>query len=89
MIPLSPKGKCPDKMTAFYFKKYNGKRVFSCFCEDHCRWDKCFLSLPPPKCIADINSKWLWDPDENYWVARVLKGTDYIRSLILHFIRKF
>ena len=39
----------------------------TCYCQDHCSWQKCTLLEPPEECLRDTNGSWQWE--SNYWVA--------------------
>ena len=44
--------------------------MFTCACEDHCRWDVCRLVNPPTDCLNEVDAYWKWDFTKNYWVAQ-------------------
>lgn len=43
----------------------------TCYCEDHCSWDKCILLSPPDECLHGTDSEWFKDTELNYWVAKI------------------
>ena len=42
----------------------------TCYCEDHCSWEKCFLESPPHDCLLDTNGVWSWNARNKYWNAK-------------------
>ena len=53
-----------------------------CYCEAHCRWDKCRLHEPPDECLIGTDSRWEWDSQKKYWVAQLLQGTiNYLNKI--------
>ena len=42
----------------------------TCYCEDHCSWEKCVLSEAPNSCGTDTNISWHWN--SMYWVAKII-----------------
>ena len=42
----------------------------TCFCEDHCSWEKCSLFNPPQDCFHKINGKWSRKSSRDVWVAK-------------------
>ena len=40
----------------------------TCFCEDHCSWERCSLTDPPMECLDDMNGE--WKRGKNAWVAK-------------------
>ena len=67
---------CPDNLEDYYYERKDGTKVASCYCEDHCRWDKCFLSKAPNHCLVSVNGTWSLAPDQKYWVAQVSEGIE-------------
>ena len=45
----------------------------TCFCEDHCSFEKCALEIPPDECLENIESNWIWSSEDQYWIAQ-MKG---------------
>ena len=41
----------------------------TCFCADHCSWEKCYLYEPPPDCLAGIQGAWVKESSEDFWTA--------------------
>ena len=70
LIPSPPLDGCPTRTLSFYD---SSNRSSSCYCEDHCKWDKCSLLAAPQSCLLDINGTCAWNPYENHWVAQVGK----------------
>ena len=44
--------------------------IDTCFCEDHCSWNKCRLAKPPNKCLENTVFEWKWNLVENHWTAK-------------------
>ena len=66
--PAKPKQGCPFGTYGCTGKTcYNTK---TCFCEQHCSWEKCRLLEAPDDCLAGMNSKWRWDSRKLHWVAQ-------------------
>ena len=64
-LPLRPSDGCPKGTTGCYtFGCPN-----TCYCEDHCSWEKCFLATPPERCLSGTDGAWYWMFDEMYWTA--------------------
>ena len=61
MIPKRPDSGCPSGT-------YDG--MDTCFCEDHCSWNKCRLAKPPNKCLENTVFEWKWNLVENHWTAK-------------------
>ena len=40
----------------------------TCYCEDHCSWERCLLTDPPTDCFEDDNGA--WEKEGNVWVAK-------------------
>ena len=40
----------------------------TCYCSDHCSWEKCTLSRPPENCLRGTNGTWLWNA--RWWSAK-------------------
>ena len=68
MIPKPPENYlCPIECD----RNWTGNRCpESCYCEDHCSWERCMLTNPPDTCLANVDSKWLWDSQKMFWVAQ-------------------
>ena len=62
-IPKPPPGGCPQGT----FDSLN-----TCYCEDHCSWETCWLINPPLNCLSNIanESVWAWNAQKNVWVAQ-------------------
>ena len=65
-------GRCPDRAKGQGYT--SNDPGWTCVCEDHCKWDKCYLKDPPESCLVGAGGIWRWDPRKNYWVATVYKG---------------
>ena len=63
LIPKPPTSGCPSGT----FNSLN-----TCYCEDHCSWKTCRLSIPPQKCLSNIigEAVWAWNSQKNAWVAQ-------------------
>ena len=63
MIPKRPVKGCPSGT-------FNG--LDTCFCEDHCSWEACWLIDPPSNCLSRIDGEmvWAWNDIKNAWVAQ-------------------
>ena len=68
--PLRTSNGCP-KGTLGCMGKYCPE---TCFCEDHCSFEKCLLYEKPDHCLKHANSVWSWDEWNMYWVAQVKMG---------------
>ena len=68
IIPFPPKDGCPGKSIGCT----DGNCPLTCFCEDHCSWEKCSLEEAPKDCLDGSNSKWVWDPKKLHWVAQLV-----------------
>lgn len=44
----------------------------TCYCEDHCSFERCKLDVPPKGCLngLPLEPTWSWDSRQNYWVAQ-------------------
>ena len=51
----------------------------TCFCEEHCSWEKCRLEEPPKGCIESLGGVWVKNSVENYWTAKFI-GTQIYDS---------
>ena len=51
-----------------------GKCTTTCLCEQHCAWDRCYLVEPEDKCLIGTGSTWIFDYNNNYWVAQLSHG---------------
>ena len=58
---------CPENMLGCR----NGRCQNTCYCEDHCSWDKCVLVEKPDDCLDEATSQWIWDGNKNFWVAQL------------------
>ena len=65
LIPLPPPSGCPGQTMGCR----NRGCPNTCYCEDHCSWEKCVIDKPKD-CLADINSIWVWDSKNMYWTAQ-------------------
>ena len=74
---------CPEGTRRFW--SHNSKYAL-CYCEPHCRWDKCRLQEAPVECLIGTNSIWLWDSQEKYWVAQVQGTVNYITKCIIMYV---
>ena len=66
LIPSPPATGCPNGTLSCS----GGHCTVTCFCEDHCSWEKCALDEKPDHCLLDQYAMWVWDPRYNYWVAQ-------------------
>ena len=41
----------------------------TCFCEDHCSWEKCYLNDPPKDCLENMGGAWAENPSGGFWTA--------------------
>ena len=39
----------------------------TCFCEEHCSWEKCKLEDPPKNCLINAKRKWHLDFQKPHW----------------------
>ena len=98
-ILAKPKNGCPFGTYGCTGKACSNTKT--CFCEQHCSWEKCRLLEKPDNCIAIMNSRWRWDSQKWHWVAQatgiqhhdcknptVLYNEDY-KLLIIKFILYF
>ena len=46
--------------------------IDTCFCEDHCSWNKCRLAKPPIQCLGNTVYEWKWNSAGNHWTAKGL-----------------
>ena len=53
----------------------------TCFCEDHCSWERCRLETPPYDCLPRTNTAWVWDSKKKYWVAIETSKYQYTKTL--------
>ena len=64
--PLRPSHVCPKGTT--------GCNDFgcpdTCYCEDHCSWERCLLDIPPTECLIPWNRTWMWNNRHMYWYAK-------------------
>ena len=40
----------------------------TCYCADHCSWEKCKISPPPLSCLHRTDSAWQWN--SGWWTAK-------------------
>ena len=40
----------------------------TCYCADHCSWEKCKISPPPLSCLHRTGSTWQWS--SGWWTAK-------------------
>ena len=66
IIPLPNENGCPKGTIGCS----NGRCPSTCYCEDHCSWERCVLEEATPSCLASVSSKWTWESDGMYWVAQ-------------------
>ena len=43
----------------------------TCYCEDHCSWEKCFLEVPPSQCLLGTSGGWKLNTRKMYWTAEL------------------
>ena len=46
----------------------------TCYCEQHCSWDECYLVDPPETCLKGSGRVWVWSSVKTCWVAQMVKG---------------
>ena len=46
----------------------------TCYCEDHCSYERCIIEEAPNDCLSQTNAEWTWDPLRRYWVAQWRQG---------------
>ena len=49
----------------------------TCYCEDHCSWEKCFLEVPPSQCLLGTSGGWKLNTRKMYWTAEVTGALMY------------
>ena len=64
LIPRPSEG-CPEKTVGCYAPGCPN----TCYCEDHCSWQRCSLFNPPVECFDDINGTWFRKYKGDHWVA--------------------
>ena len=81
LIPSPPATGCPNGTLGCS----DGNCPATCFCEDHCSWEKCSLDEKPDKCLSNQYAMWVWDPRYSYWTAQY-KGNyhDLVYTLIIY-----
>ena len=59
----------------------------TCFCEEHCSWEKCRLEEPPKDCLEKLGGVWVKHYVENYWIAEFtgFKIIKYLQFSIIKF----
>ena len=67
-IPHKPEHGCP--LETFGCTGETCKNTKTCFCGQHCSWDRCRLQHPPDDCLNGVNSKWKWNSRKIHWVAQ-------------------
>ena len=70
LIPKRPEKGCPNAL----FGCVADGCPSTCYCEDHCSYERCALYDPPSECLAGTNSKWAWDSKSMYWTAQANFG---------------
>ena len=63
LIPKRPEDGCPPGT----FDSPN-----TCYCEDHCSWESCWLLDPPQNCLSNVanESVWAWNTKTDVWVVQ-------------------
>ena len=80
-MSVPPRDGCYEGTFEHYWKDI----VITCFCEDHCAWERCHLIEPPEKCVIGTQNDWWWDDKQGYWTAQRLPGIVYIARKYNHF----
>ena len=72
---------CPES-TVGYFEEVEcasqnfKSRIYpTCFCEDHCSFEKCRLDEPPYDCLRGKLVEWIKNPEKHFWIAQNIEGT--------------
>ena len=73
LIPRPSEG-CPEKTTGCYAPGCPA----TCYCEDHCSWQRCYLSHPPMDCLDDIDGYWFRKKKSDPWVAKFHGNSNFI-----------
>ena len=45
--------------------------IETCFCEEHCSWERCRILDAPDDCLTSVNGKWKWNSKKIHWVAQI------------------
>ena len=69
-----PSEGCPEKTTGCYAPGCPA----TCYCEDHCSWQRCYLSHPPLACLDDIDGYWFRKKKSDPWVAKFHGNSNFI-----------
>ena len=77
LIPKCPKSGCPSGSYGCTGDDCNYPET--CFCEEHCGWERCRLFEKPEECLTKAQSSWIWDLKQNLWVAQT--GTGMIMKI--------
>ena len=79
LIPKRPKEGCPENTYGCVGNDCNALQSQTCFCEEHCSWAICRLDDPKSSdlsneehCLREVKGRWVWDPQQLYWVAQIL-----------------
>ena len=56
-VPIPSSDGCPENTRGC--EEFSCPRT--CYCEDHCSWERCTLSEPPQKCLHGTNAEWKWE----------------------------
>ena len=65
-VPIPSSDGCPENTRGC--EEFSCPRT--CYCEDHCSWERCTLSEPPQKCLYGTNAEWKWDL--RWWSAKYI-----------------
>ena len=68
LIPSPPATGCPNGTLGCS----DGNCPATCFCEDHCSWEKCTLSAPRENCLHGNNATWQWN--SRWWSAKYVRN---------------
>ena len=85
LVRNPPKAACPNGTvdysytpTGNYGDKHSGELPHqtyrTCYCEDYCNWDECYLVNPPNTCVTGTNRIWAWNANSAHWFAQTVEG---------------
>ena len=53
----------------------------TCYCEDHCSWEKCLLEVPPEECLLGTKGAWIWNTNKMHWTAELADNDSTIQII--------
>ena len=96
MEKYSPKVNCPENAIAYEYTPTGEKEdthmhwtYRTCYCEQHCSWDECYLVDPPKTCLDGTDRVWVWSSAKTCWFAQTIDGHGMQESQILFLVHSY